>query len=183
LHVRIPSWATNVPVAGNLYHYLGNYTTTIAMMVNGKKVDFKTENGYAIIDREWSAGDVVSFELPMDVRKVVARNELKQDNERVALQRGPLVYCVEGIDNEGKAWDFILPDNAKFTEVPQQVLTEPIIAIQTDATTFKPTPDGLGFKPEKKRITAIPYYTWCNRGSGQMQVWLPRKVKSAMVNY
>lgn len=183
LHVRIPSWATNVPIAGNLYHYLGNYTANITMMVNGRKIDYKVENGYAIIDREWSAGDIVSFELPMDVRKVVARNELKQNNDRVALQRGPLVYCVEGIDNEGKAWDFIVPDNAKFTEVSQQVLSEPIIAIQTDATTFKPTPDGLGFKPEKKRITAIPYYTWCNRGSGQMQVWLPRKVKSAMVNY
>jgi hypothetical protein len=119
----------------------------------------------------------------MDVRKVVAREELKQNNERVALQRGPLVYCVEGVDNDGKAWDFILPDNAKFTETNQQVLTEPVVAIQTDATTFKPTTDGQALKPEKKRITAVPYYVWCNRGNTQMQVWLPRKVKDVMLNY
>ncbi|HLO43360.1 MAG TPA: beta-L-arabinofuranosidase domain-containing protein [Leadbetterella sp.] len=183
LHIRIPSWATNVPVAGNLYYYLGTYTSNIIMKVNGKKVDYQIDNGYAVIEREWSAGDVVSFDLPMEVRKIVARTELKQDNDRVALQRGPLVYCVEGIDNGGKAWDFIVPDNAKFTEVYQKVLTESIVAIQTEATTFKPTADGLGIKPEKKKITAIPYYTWCNRGSGQMQVWLPRKVKNAMLNY
>ncbi|SFE58281.1 glycoside hydrolase family 127 protein [Thermoflexibacter ruber] len=183
LYIRIPSWADGEPVSGNLYKYLTNYQSNISFFVNGKKVEVKVEKGYAVIERQWEARDEVSFSLPMDVRRVIAREEVSQNKDRVALQRGALIYCVEGIDNNGKAWDFYLPDNAKFTESKQQILHEPIIALQTEAITFKPTPDGQGLKPEKKKITAIPYYTWCNRGKTQMQVWLPRRVHSIRINY
>ncbi|GAB4467490.1 MAG: glycoside hydrolase family 127 protein [Thermoflexibacter sp.] len=183
LYIRIPSWAGNEPISGNLYKYLTNYQSNISFFVNGKKAEVKTEKGYAVVERQWTLGDEVSFSLPMDVRRVIAREEVSQNKDRVALQRGALIYCVEGIDNNGKAWDFYLPDNAKFTESKQQILHEPIIALQTEAITFKPTPDGQGLKPEKKRITAIPYYTWCNRGKTQMQVWLPRRVHSIRINY
>lgn len=183
LYIRIPSWAGDEPVSGNLYKYLTNYPSNISFFVNGKKVEVKVEKGYAVIERQWTLGDEVSFSLPMDVRRVIAREEVSQNKDRVALQRGALIYCVEGIDNNNKAWDFYLPDSAKFTESKQQILHEPIIALQTEAITFKPTPDGQGLKPEKKKITAIPYYTWCNRGKTQMQVWLPRRVHSIRINY
>lgn len=181
LYVRMPSWATNEPVAGSLYKYATTYQSDISYLVNGKKVEVKIEKGYAMIERAWAAGDEVSFALPMDVRRVVARAEVSQNKDRVALQRGALIYCVEGTDNGGKAWDFFLPDNAMFTEQTQQVLNEPIIALQAEAVTFKPTADGQGLTPEKKKIMAIPYYTWCNRGKTQMQVWLPNKVSSVRI--
>lgn len=183
LHIRIPSWAGSEPVSGNLYRYLTNHQSNISFFVNGNKTEVKVEKGYAVIERQWAVGDEVSFSLPMDVRRVIAREEVSQNRNRVALQRGALVYCVEGIDNNGKAWDFYLPDNAKFTESKQQILDEPIVALQAEAITFKPTLDGQDLKPEKKKITAIPYYTWCNRGKTQMQIWLPRKVQSIRINY
>jgi hypothetical protein len=182
LHIRMPSWAGNEPVAGNLYKYANAHQSEISYLVNGKKVEAKIEKGYAIIERVWSFKDEVSFELPMDVRRVVSKEEVSQNKDRVALQRGALIYCVEGTDNGGQAWDFFLSDNATFTESTQQVLNEPIVALQTEATTFKPTADGQNLKAEKKQITAIPYYTWCNRGKTQMQVWLPSKISSVRIN-
>ncbi len=182
LHIRLPSWAGSEPVAGNLYKYLNEHQFNISFHVNGKKVEVKIEKGYAIIEREWIAGDEVSFALPMDVRRVIAREEVSQNKDRVALQRGVLIYCFEGIDNNGKVWNFYLPDNAKFVESQQQILGETVITLQTEAITFEPTPDGQNLKPEKKKITAIPYYAWCNRGKTQMQVWLPRRIHSVRIN-
>jgi hypothetical protein len=182
LHIRIPSWAGSEPVSGNLYKYLNEHQFNIFFRVNGKKVEVKIEKGYAVIEREWTVGDEVSFSLPMEVKRVISREEVSQNKDRVALQRGALIYCVEGIDNNGKVWDFYLPDNAKFIESQQQILSETVITLQTEAITFKPTSDGQNLKSEKKKITAIPYYAWCNRGKTQMQVWLPRRIHSLRIN-
>ncbi len=182
LHIRIPSWAGSEPVSGNLYKYLNEHQFNIFFRVNGKKVEVKIEKGYAVIEREWTVGDEVSFSLPMEVKRVISREEVSQNKDRVALQRGALIYCVEGIDNNGKVWDFYLPDNAKFIESQQQILSETVITLQTEAITFKPTSDGQNLKSEKKKIIAIPYYAWCNRGKTQMQVWLPRRIHSLRIN-
>ncbi len=182
LHIRLPSWAGSEPVSGNLYKYLNEHQFNISFRLNGKKVEVQIEKGYAIIEREWATGDEVSFALPMEARRVIAREEVSQNKDRVALQRGALIYCVEGTDNSGKVWDFYLPDNAKFTESQQQILGETVVTLQTEAITFKPTPDGKNLKPEKKKITAVPYYAWCNRGKTQMQVWLPRRIHSIKIN-
>ncbi len=152
-------------------------------MVNGKPLSYKNENGYAVIEREWKKGDQVTWELPMDVRKLVSRDEVKSDNNRVALQRGPLVYCVEGADNNGKAWNIILPDNTALTTAKENILSEPVVTIQAEVPVIDVSADGLTIKTNMKTITAIPYYTWCNRGSNQMQVWLPTKIKDVKLNY
>jgi len=183
LNIRIPGWAQNEPAPGNLYRYINQNDWKLQLFLNGKPVSFQNENGYAIIEREWKKGDVVHFSLPMEIKKVVSRNEIKFNTDRVALQRGPLVYCVEGADNEGRAWNLVLPDNVIFTEYKHKILDEELIAIRADMQVVNVSADGLNITTEKKAITAIPYYAWCNRGQNPMQVWLPIRIKDIKVNY
>ncbi|HNR74623.1 MAG TPA: glycoside hydrolase family 127 protein, partial [Cyclobacteriaceae bacterium] len=137
---------------------------------------------YAAITREWKKGDVIELNFPMEVKRLTSRTEVKQNEGRVALQRGPLVYCVEGADNGGHAWNFILPDNAPFTTQHKNELLEGVTVIEFTAPTFQISPDGQSINTEARKITAIPYYAWCNRGQNEMQVWLPRSIKDVKVN-
>jgi uncharacterized protein len=183
LHIRIPGWAGGAAVPGNLYTFAEDNKNTPALIINDKPVIYKNEDGYAVIEREWKKGDKVVWTIPMDIRKVVSREELKFNNNRVALQRGPIVYCVEGADNNGKAWNIIMPENAALTTGKENILSEPVITIQAELPVIDVSADGLNIQTAKKTITAIPYYTWCNRGSNQMQVWLPTRIKDVKLNY
>lgn len=182
LSLRIPGWVQGEAVPGDLFVFEDKTKEPFKISVNGKSVPFHLENGYAVIDRDWKKGDQVELMLPMNVKRIVSRPEVKQNGDRVALQRGPLVYCVEGADNGGQAWNFILPDNVQFTTSFQTNLLEGVTTIQFDAPVVQVTPDGQSVKTETKKITAIPYYAWCNRGQNAMQVWLPRKIKEVKVN-
>ena len=131
VYVRVPGWSKAQPVPGDTY--FTNFSVVQALMpvkINGKETTYTLENGYMIIDREWKKGDIVEFEFNMIPHLLTTRKEIKQDESRVAIERGPLVYCVEGADNNGKAWNIIMPDNTSFTTVGQKVLDEGIIAIQ-----------------------------------------------------
>ena len=99
LFVRIPGWANDQPVPGNTYQYLNNSAKKNSLLLNGVLLNYKIEKGYAVIRKKWKKGDVIVLNLPMPVRKVVAIKEVKDDRNRVALQRGPLVYCFEHVDN------------------------------------------------------------------------------------
>jgi DUF1680 family protein len=136
-----------------------------------------------VIEREWKKGDVVQVDLPMEVKRVTAREEVKAAQNRVALQRGPLVYCVEGADNNGQAWNLILPDDAPITAGFRPDLLGGVTALSFTAPTVEVAPDGLSVQTRTKTITAIPYFAWCNRGQNAMQVWLPRKIQEVKVNY
>ena len=182
VHVRIPGWAQGEAAPGGLYTFENDSKTAFTLSVNGKPAVYTLDKGYAVVDREWRKGDQLELTLPMDVKRIVARTELKQDVDRVALQRGPLVYCVEGADNNGKAWDLILPDNATFKTSFQKNLLEGVVTIQFQAPTIQVGQDGLSVNTEVKTITAIPYYAWCNRGQNPMQVWLPKKIKDVKIN-
>lgn len=182
LHLRIPGWVQGEAVPGDLYVFEDKTPNTITINLNGKSQPVKIENGYAVIDREWKKGDQVELILPMDVKRIVARQDVKQDEGRVALQRGPLVYCVEGADNEGQAWNFVLPDQAKFKTQFQKDLLEGVTTIQFEAPTLDVALDGLSVNTSNKTITAIPYYAWCNRGKNPMQVWLPKKITDVKIN-
>jgi DUF1680 family protein len=118
----------------------------------------------------------------MDVRKVVARTEVSADRDRVALQRGPLVYCVEGADNGGVAWNFLLPAHAALTTRPYNVAGEPVVAIEAGVSAFGAAEEGTDIAMSAKKIVAIPYYAWANRGGNQMQVWLPVKISDVKIN-
>lgn len=181
LNVRIPGWAGNMPVPGELYSFASAASAKIEILLNGKPVAYKTEKGYAIIDRTWQNGDEIEMKLPMEVRQIKARQEVKADADRVALQRGPIVYCVEGADNAGEVWNLLVPENPSFSTRTSQILNEPVVSIQADLQVVKATPDGLNVKPEPRTVTAIPYYTWANRGRGSMQVWLPVKMKNIRI--
>jgi len=119
----------------------------------------------------------------MEVKRGISGDQLKQDKDRLALQRGPLVYCVEGADNNGKAWNIIFPVKTQVTSVPYKVLDEQVVALEATVPVITMAPDGYSLQTETKKITAIPYYTWCNRGSNQMQVWLPVKINDVKLNY
>lgn len=177
LYLRIPGWVSNVPVPGDLYRFSNESKAAVTVKLNGKPVEYREENGYVVINRTWQTGDVVELSLPMDVKQVVAKKELVAANDRIAIQRGPLVYCVEGVDNNGQAWNLLVPEQTAFSTRQYQVSTEPVVAIQADLSVVGPSADGASVVTERKTVTAIPYYVWANRGKSPMQVWLPTKAK------
>jgi len=183
LYVRIPGWVTGEAVPGGLYVFADKTPKPFTLLVNGKPAAYTMDKGYAVINREWKNGDMVNLDLPMEVKQVAARTEVTQDVDRVALQRGPLVYCVEGADNEGQAWNIIVPEGTTFTTTHRQDLLEGVTTIQFQSPTVKVDQDGKNVTTEMKTVTAIPYYSWCNRGQNAMQVWLPRKIKDIKINY
>ena len=146
-------------------------------------VNYTIKNGYMVIGHDWRKGDQLEFEFPMEVKVIHARRELKQDQGRIAIQRGPLVYCVEGTDNDGKAWNIIVPEDTKFETIDYKVLDETVKAITAEVPVVTVMDGGESLKTEKKKIVAIPYYTWANRGKNEMQVWLPVRINDVKVNY
>ncbi|MCF0069528.1 glycoside hydrolase family 127 protein [Dyadobacter sp. CY261] len=178
LNVRIPGWVTDTPVPGGLYNFAANASAKIEILLNGKPVTYQTDKGYAVIDRTWQNGDEIEVKLPMEIRQIKARKQVKADEDRIALQRGPIVYCVEGTDNAGEVWNLLVPANASFTTKTSQVLSEQVVAIQANLQVVKAAPDGLNVRTEPQTVTAIPYYTWANRERSPMQVWLPMKIKN-----
>ena len=189
LQLRLPGWMYKRIAPGGLYAVQQegddgvNDVFDPVVLINGKQINYTIKNGYMIIDRVWQKGDQVEFEFPMDVKLVEARTELKQDQGRIALQRGPIVYCVEGADNNGKAWNLIVPKNTRFTTVDYKVLDEPVKAITAEVPVVMVGSDGQSLLTEKRKIVAIPYYAWANRGKNEMQVWLPTRINEVKVNY
>jgi uncharacterized protein len=184
LRVRIPGWYRRQIVPGNLYQSTGMHTMQAApaFALNGKPVAADIKDGYAVISRSWKKGDVLTFRFDMPVLQLESRPELMQASGRVALQRGPLVYCAEAADNGGHAWNFIVPEGTEFRTRESQVLDENIVALQAEVPFLNTSPDGSSVTTQIRTLTAIPYYTWANRGKGEMQVWLPRKIERITIN-
>ncbi|HRG82418.1 MAG TPA: glycoside hydrolase family 127 protein [Chitinophagaceae bacterium] len=151
--------------------------------LNGKNIEYNIDKGYAVIEKDWKKGDVLEFTLPESVTKIESIEAIKQNDNRVAFQRGPLVYCVEGADNNGKAWNIIVPENTSFTVIDHKVQDENVKALSAEVPVVTVGADGLSLKTEMKKIIAIPYYTWANRGKNEMQVWLPVKIADVKINY
>jgi DUF1680 family protein len=176
LYVRIPGWAENQPVPGETYHYLDQTTDKISLSLNGIPATFKMVNGYAVIQKIWKKGDLVELNLPMPVRRIAAIDQVKDDRNRVALQRGPLVYCFEHPDNEGKTMNIIIPDSIPFTAIFKADLLNGVTVLEAQAPVATISGDGMNIISVSKKIRAIPFFAWANRGEGQMQVWMPRKI-------
>ncbi|HET9056968.1 MAG TPA: beta-L-arabinofuranosidase domain-containing protein, partial [Chitinophagaceae bacterium] len=133
LYLRIPGWVQGNASPGDLYHFIDFTPLTITVKINGINVPAKKENGYLIINREWNKGDVLEYYLPMQVNKITSKRELNYNGDRFAIQRGPILYCVEGTDNYNNAWNFFIPEKNNFQTKPFKILTENVIAIETDA--------------------------------------------------
>ena len=181
LNIRIPGWSQNQPVPGNTYLFADAEATSFTLSVNGKPVTCKLVDGYAVIKRNWKKGDKVNLNLPMPVRRVKAIDQIKEDLNSIALQRGPLVYCFEHPDNGANIRNIIVPDSIIFHSEYRPELLNGVVVLTSNAPVLSVSPDGLSVNTENKKITAIPYYSWANRGTGQMQVWVPRKVKEIKI--
>ncbi len=173
VRVRIPGWARNQPVPTDLYHYADTAPSEVSLTVNGQPQPIQLEKGYVVVTRSWQDGDVVTLKLGMPVRRVLAHEKVADDQGRVALERGPLVYCFEGVDHAGKVLNLTIPDEAAFESQFRPDLLGGVTVISGQGKVAKRGADGA-VTAEAAALTAIPYYAWCNRGAGQMQVWMPR---------
>jgi DUF1680 family protein len=181
LCIRIPGWATNKPVPGDTYSFSDNSQEKFSISLNGIPATYKMVNGYAVVKKIWKKGDVVILDLPMPVRRIVAIEDIKENRNRVALQRGPLVYCFEHVDNGSKAMNILIPDNTIFKAEFKPELMNGLVVLQADAPVATVSGDGLNISSVIKTVTAIPYFSWANRGKGQMQVWLPKKMTDVRI--
>lgn len=175
LLVRIPGWAQNKAIPSTLYQFQNASAEKPMIKVNGAVVDYTIVNGYATINKTWKKNDKVEVDLPMEVRRVVANEKLKEDIGKVALQRGPLMYCAEWKDNNGKASNIILPDNAVFTTEFKPELLNGVTVLKSEVPAV--IINGNDISTVKQSFIAIPYYSWANRGKGEMMVWFPTAVK------
>ena len=179
LMVRIPGWARNTPLPSDLYRYMDANRERPALSVNGSPVAIALENGYARIERAWRAGDVIELDLPMPVRKVLAHDSVLDDRGRVALQRGPLVYCAEWPDNGGSALNLVVPDNAALKGEYRPDLLKGVEVITGRVQAVVRGPDGMSTRTVPHNLVAIPYYAWANRGMGEMAVWMAHNAATA----
>ncbi len=173
LHVRIPGWARNQPVPSDLYRYQRRSDAKPTLTVNGKPLELELEKGYAIIRRRWIKGDTVELNLPMPVRQVLSHPLVKANVGRAAIERGPLVYCVEAVDNQGHALNLSLPEVNEFSVEHRLDLLGGVTVIHGRGVANRGEDQGEAATAEVQ-LTAIPYYAWANRQMGEMAVWLPR---------
>ncbi|MDB5021887.1 MAG: hypothetical protein JWQ28_3014 [Pedobacter sp.] len=181
LYIRIPGWALNEPVPGSTYKYQDKVDSVISIQLNGKALQYTIKDGYAIISRTWKKGDAVTMNLPMPVRKIVATNRIQANVNRVALQRGPLVYCIEQADNGNKSKSFIVPQDATFTSEFNKNLLGGVVTLKAQVPVVVPSAAGNSVSMEQQPLVAIPYFSWANRGKSQMQVWLPTRIEAIVV--
>jgi hypothetical protein len=179
VNVRIPGWARNEAVPSDLYKFLDALNYKPALKVNGKDVSADVEKGYVRVDRQWQKGDKIELDLPMPIRRVVANDAVKADRGRVALQRGPIVFCREGPDNDGKVLDLVIADDAKLQSEFKRDLLNGVVAITGKAEIAKRSLDGTIVAAGTRSFTAIPYYAWAHRGRSQMTVWPARELSAA----
>jgi DUF1680 family protein len=176
LHVRIPGWARGRPVPSDLYRYADAGVAPVTLAVNGQPVKPEVVKGFAVLPRTWKAGDAVELDLPMEVRRVLAHEKVEADAGRVALERGPVVYCAEAVDNGGRVFNLVLPDDARLEAGPRPDLLGGVTVVTGRALALLPGEDGRSVVTREQDFVAIPYYAWAHRGDGEMAVWLPRRV-------
>ncbi len=182
LRIRVPGWAQNQAVPSSLYQFTDNNTQPVTISINGKVIDYKIENGYAVLTKIWQKGDVIKMNLPMAIRKVTCDNKVTNNIGKVALQRGPLMYCAEWVDNNGSTSDFYITNTSDYVSTftsefkPQLLNGVTIIKGQNVLKKLLMDADG-GLEIIEQPFTAIPYYAWANRGKGEMQIWFPTNAK------
>jgi DUF1680 family protein len=178
LKIRIPGWAQNQAIPSDLYTYQQAPAQKVTIKVNGKPVDYQLQNGYAVISKKWKKNDKVEVSLPMDVQRVVSNDKLPDDVGKIALQRGPIMYCAEWKDNDGKASNIIIPKSTAFTTEYKADLLNGVTVLKAAVKSINIDAEGQNISTQNKTLTAIPYYSWANRGKGEMMVWFPQQVKS-----
>lgn len=175
LKIRIPGWALNKPAPGDLYKYFIEVNQPVELKVNGLELPLNIQNGYASIQRTWKSSDIVELDLPMTIRKVIAHKNVKEDAGKFSLERGPVVYCAEGIDNGGHVLNLQLDKDSQMTAEFRGDLLNGILILAGEATGNYVQKDGALVKKQRQNFLAIPYYAWAHRGESEMTVWFPYK--------
>ncbi|OQX84402.1 six-hairpin glycosidase [candidate division KSB1 bacterium 4484_87] len=178
LKIRMPNWAQNKPVPSDLYYYLDKKTEKPILKINNQEISYVIDKGFAKIRRKWQAGDSVELDLPMKIRKVAAHEKVAADRGKISLERGPIVFCAEGVDNDGHALNIVLPKDVSLTYLFNPELLHGIGMLRGKAIALTKKTDGA-IKGKEKLFTAIPYYAWAHRGKGEMTVWFPCDEKFA----
>ncbi len=180
LLIRIPGWARNQVVPSDLYQFADKETPSYSVTVNGKAVeaDLSANKGYLPV-KNIRKGDVVRIHFDMPVRTVIANQKVTDDKSKVAVERGPLVYCAEAADNNGepvlravmgKKPTFNVVDNYSIQNTEtKNAPAFTVKAIKTECQILNDNADGISLK--NCTLTLIPYYAWNHRGANQMNVW------------
>ena len=188
LQIRIPGWVRGQTVPSDLYTYTDNKRLGYTVTLNGNLVKtIDLERGYFSLTRKWKKGDMVKINFEMQPRVVKADEHVADDRGRIAVERGPLVYCAEGADNERfSIFNFLMPAQPRFRTAEHTIngtrdVTFTVTAIEVDGEALDT--DKLGHAHVRPAVlTMIPYYAWNHRGPGDMEVWIPQSI-SALGNY
>ena len=188
LMLRIPGWVRGQVVPSDLYEFADGKQLGYTIKVNGKPLTIADQNGYVVIDRKWKKGDVVSLHFDMEPRWVKANRKVTDDLGKVAVERGPLVYCAEDKDNAGINLRHLLLSNGQPLQVSdieiqntecqipsspaRQFTVKALTATAQEATLG--TDGAVGSKTVQLRL--IPYYAWNHRGTACMTVWMANKL-------
>ena len=177
MNVRIPGWVRGSVLPSDLYAYADHQQPAYRVMVNGQEVEGELHNGYLTIDRKWKKNDVVEIHFDMLPRLVKANEKVAADRGRVAVERGPVVYCAEWTDNDFNVHTLLMNRRPELRVVERPELLYGLNQIVTDAQALSYDKAGkLAVKDVK--LTLIPYYAWAHRGEGDMEVWLPMEVNA-----
>lgn len=175
MNLRIPGWVRDEVLPSDLYRYADGEKLGYTVTVNGEPVGGELQKGYLQIERKWKKGDVVEIHFDMQPRIVKANDKVAADRGRVAVERGPIVYCAEWPDNDFNVHNILLNQHPSFQVVDKPDLLYGIREITTNAQSLSYDAAGkLAVKDVK--LTLIPYYAWAHRGEGNMAVWLPIEV-------
>ena len=166
IKLRIPGWLKKHPFGNNLYTYL-DAAKSADISVNGVKVGHDNPD-YVSIDRKWKKGDVIEINFPMEVRRVLANDNAEDDRGKVALERGPVVFCLEGKDQpDNTVFDKYILDSTPILSHFEKDLLNGVVVLEGNAKELQ-----RNGEVKDVRFRAIPYSTWNNRGGDQMEVWI-----------
>ncbi len=175
LNFRIPGWSQNKPVPGNLYTITceAGASHNVNFILNNKIINPEIKNGFAVINREWKKGDVVLIDIPMPVKKIKSHPKIKYNKNKIAFERGPIIYCAEEIDNKVKTQLIYLPKKTELKPITKKDAFGKVTALTGNAHAF------IDGKDKEIKFIAIPYFAWQHRGNDSMCVWLADNKKDA----
>lgn len=177
LKFRVPGWLQGQVVPSDLYRYADDKQLDYTVKVNGMEVEKNIDKGYLCINRIWKKGDKVEIDFDMEPRVVKANSKVEADRGRIAIERGPIVYCAEWPDNNFKIQSLLMPDKPEFSIESKSDMLYGINVLQTKGQSLFYDDNGM-LQTKPVSVSLIPYYAWAHRGDGEMAVWLPQDISA-----
>jgi DUF1680 family protein len=177
LLIRIPGWATNQAMPTDLYFFKNSIASKVEIKKNGVLLKYEMKQGYAVLAESWNDGDVVEVNLPMNVEEVAAHPSVLECTQKIALQRGPVIYCAEAVDNDDKTSDIIIAPGTIYNVEQGHDLLKDVFTITAQVQKVKKIAGVI--TSYNHALVTVPYYVWANRSEGEMNVWFPQNASSA----